>query len=341
MLGKGSYSRLLNMFQYLLISRTIPPPSRASIMAIGPEKAPLQIAQQEVINATNGINWFEQAVLSSSHHCLDVVLNHLLRKEGPFALLAQTDIVRDEVALYYKEAIRGLIEPVVARWRADIAAHSSNIEVDMPIKRMLSVVLVPQDNLIPNADGYNPLPPVRPDSLLVDEMPLEKIDPIPGDVTADAAPQRDQRNNPDHWQQMHMRVSQARRVFLHIQSGMGWVDYVDAGHAGMPHSTRRNFDDTFIKSAALEYYVCVMDTVIRNLEVNFMSSYFKVIEHSSQFLSEPKLLERLRGKSYDGSLVDLINVDVTTLTRRRSEINSKKEILEDLQRSLRNIRMGL
>ena len=293
LIGLSSYERWKDYYTYMLLSHNISHTSRNAIETLAQdnrnglksgfptEKITTQIARMKLTDAKGGIHWFSHALQVSSDYCLDVVLTHLLKVSGRYKLLALNGVVRTIISEYYKEEVRKLLDKIISRWNEDIEIHSTTIQVDLPVKAILSLMLVPQEALLGDSESYNRSPPMN---IFPNSITTESVDAIPGDQMLSRTENREQNSNPDRWKQLFLRFVNIRSAVKQLQVGIGISDYINGGFVSLPPMDKNNYDLSFLISAATEYYMNIIFTVIRNLDAYFYSFFYDKVTDSASYL---------------------------------------------------------
>jgi hypothetical protein len=386
LMGSAANRRLLNYFEYMLISHTMPNVSENTITAKGARHSNgvdsfdtsaiiISLARTEVTNAVKGIHWFLRGIKGISDLGLNVVLDHLLRPSGKYNLLARNAIVRSEMTGYYQSAVQRLLDRIRRRWEEDIAIHSSFISMDLPIKKLMSVLISPQEQIVRPFDAYNIPPfPVNGDDEVNRKMKgagstswswmgygsvvsaapgkvssSDKSVSVPPSLSAideDGAKyqmsRRVSESSSQRWIDVHGHIIYVRgEVISRVQGGVGPLDYTNAGHVSMPSFEHLNHDRKFLQSAATEYYIAVMDTLINNLDVTVKAFYESELAKSkNRFLSPIQMLQRIRqrGSNSPSGLMAVLGVNYNELVQQQKEFEDSRDKLLQVQFYLQEVK---
>jgi len=338
LMGSAANRRLLNYFQYLLISRTMPNVSDSTIVSMGAHSSNgansfdssliiISLARGAITNAEKGMDWFLRGLKGISDNGLDVVLTHLLRKTGKYSLLAKNAIIRSKMTAYYQSAVEKLLKRIQNRWEEDIHIFSSFISLDLPIKKIMSVLISPQEELIRPAVSY-----IMETDKDDDVLTLSKLPEIPQDRAPYQTTRRASGIFSSRFSTVHEIVIQIRKNIKEWQQGFGPMDYTNGGHVSTPNFERFQYDPAYLQSAATEYYIAVMDTIINNMDAAFNAFYdYEVAKGGNHFLSSETMLQGIRQQGNSSGLMAVLGVNYAELVEEQKKLQESRDKLLKVQ----------
>eukprot|EP01033_Poteriospumella_lacustris_P000494 gene494-330_t len=380
LLGQAAYELVLDYFRFVIMSHELTPLTVESILTgsystrsestFAKEELVIAAAKMEITNALRGMDWLRRLLMGNVELSEQTVLDHLLTRYGGgrFQCLAvDGSLVRAATEQYYRTAVNKLFGRVQERWNEDVAIHSETLRIDRPIRKLLAMLITPNENIVAPLEQYYPSD-VQPAKLHDDNVPVLNTRPTISNLVrsassklkammtgaptvatvAAAAGGDDEKKDGDahslheelnpppsqcdgRFEDVHDLVLKMRSTMKAMGHRVTVADFVHGGHVSLPAQERGNFDVAYLNAVAREYYLLAMDTVITNLDAYMAAFFLKPIKDpNTRFISNLDLLTVLRHP-------DVVNSIAVTDVHRQyvdelSELEQRQRVICEMLR---------
>ena len=210
----------------------------------------------------------------------------MLLTASRYTALREHDFFLNLVDKAYFEHIQDSLRIIQTRWEQDLKVYSEFIPVDLTIKRLLSMTIIPQEDLVLDEINLSSEPPLVDEEL--SKSKYIKTGLHPGQETREKK----------HWDPY---TTQKQKAILDIRSKMrNTRDYFDLGdlvegdHANIYPSLWSEVNYDYLRAVSREFYMSLAITLTHSLTASvnhfFLGSVNNKAEIQKQLLAETRAI---------------------------------------------------